>query len=154
MNFFVTEIVTPPTHLPITSTDDLLARAVVDEVERVILWRAIVSQERKIVVDGALPAKIELEPVTAIVSLTRWTQADSAVVIDASNYNFVSRDPAGAIIAPAPGFAWPEPARDIGSFALTYLAGWEVTDSSNLVPASIQAHADPRRRASGRGWTG
>ena len=138
MNFFVTEIVTPPTHLPITSTDDLLARAVVDEVERVILWRAIVSQERKIVVDGALPAKIELEPVTAIVSLTRWTQADSAVVIDASNYNFVSRDPAGAIIAPAPGFAWPEPARDIGSFALTYLAGWEVTDSSNLVPASIQ----------------
>ena len=118
MNLFVTEIVTPPALLPITvaDADKALAAAVVEEIERGILWRAIVSQERRILIDGPLPQLLDLEPVTAIVSLTRWTPSDAAEVIPAANYNFVSRDPLGATIAPAPGKNWPAPERSIGSF--------------------------------------
>ena len=163
MSLFVSEIVTPPAGLPIavdTAQDDL-ARAVVEEIERGILWRAIVSQERRIVIDG-LPQRIEIEPVTAIVSLTRWAPArfpqrkargrsgagaeDTAEVVDAESYSVVTSDPSGTIIAPAPGKNWPAPARSIGSFALTYLAGWTVTpesnpgadDAVNEVPASVR----------------
>ena len=146
MSLFVSEIVTPPAHLPITATDESLAAAVVEEIERGILWRAIVSQERRIVIDGPLPQRIEIEPVTAIVSLNKWTPSDDAAVIDAASYNFVSRDPAGAIIAPSNGMNWPEPERAIGSFILIYECGWEVTpestagagDAANKVPASVQ----------------
>ena len=49
----------------------------------------------------------------------------------------MTRDPSGTILSPVPGAAWPSPAREIGSFALTYMAGWEVTDTKNSVPASI-----------------
>ncbi len=140
MTFFVSgEIVTPPARLPVTvdAADQALARAVVEEIERAYLWRAIVSQERRIVIDGALPPRLELEPVTAIVSLTRWTPTDDAAVIDAAGYNFVTRDPLGTIIAPANGNSWPAPERAIGSFALTYMAGWTVTATENHVPASV-----------------
>ena len=75
---------------------------------------------------------------TAIVSITRWTPSDAAAVVDADSYNIVTRDPAGTIIAPSPGYDWPAPASAIGSFALTYSCGWEVTSTSNLVPASVQ----------------
>ena len=34
--------------------------------------------------------------------------------------------------------AWPAPARPFGSFALTYTAGWTVTDTENNVPASVR----------------
>ena len=112
--------------------------AVVDEIERAILWRAIVSQERRIVIDGALPSVLEIEPATAVVGLTRWTPNDAAAVVDADSYSVVTRDPSGTIIAPAPGYDWPAPARTIGSFALTYTCGWTVTDDSNTVPASVQ----------------
>ena len=61
MNLFVSEIVTPPARLPITVPDTTLARGVVEEIERTMLWRAIVRQERKIVIDGALPVLIEIE---------------------------------------------------------------------------------------------
>ena len=90
---FVDEIVTPPALLPITvaAADQALAAAVVEEIERGVLWRAIVSQERRIVIDGPLPSRIELEPVTAIVSLTRWTPTDAAAVIDAASYDYVTR---------------------------------------------------------------
>ena len=52
----------------------------------------------------------------------------------------------GTIITPAPGKNWPAPMRPIGSFALTYVAGWEVTpesapgagDAVNEVPASVR----------------
>ena len=115
-----------------------LAAAVVEEIERGVLWRAIVRQERRILIDGPLPPRIEIEPVTAIVSLTRWTPGDDAKVIPAANYNFVSRDPLGATIAPTRGKGWPAPKRSIGSFALTYMAGWEVTDTENNVPASVR----------------
>ena len=119
-------------------TDDALARAVVEECERLILQRAIVHQTRKIIIDGSLKNLLELEPVTAITSLTRWTTADPAEVLAADSYDVVSRDPAGTIIAPAAEHDWPQPARAIGSFALTYMAGWVVTDSSNSVPASVK----------------
>ena len=140
MNFFVNEIITPPSHLPITVSDEqaALAHAVVDECERTVLWRAIVNQERRIVIDGPLPSRLELEPSTAIVSLTRWTPTDDAVVVDADNFDVVSRDPAGTIIFAAPGQNWPAPERSIGSFALTYMAGWAVDDVTNSVPASVQ----------------
>ena len=146
INYFG-EVVTAPTALPITvaAADQALAAAVVEEVERTILWRAVVSQTRRILVDGVLPI-LEIEPVVSIVSLTRWTEANPAEVIDPASYSLVSRDPSGALIAPAPGFAWPAPMRPIGSFALTYMAGWEVTpestpganDAINSVPASVQ----------------
>ena len=140
MSLFVSEIVTPPARLPVTVEDAQadLARAVVEEIERGILWRAIVSQERRIVIDGPLPSRLELEPVTDIVSLTKWTPTDPAAVVDAASYNFVPRDPFGTIIAPAPGKNWPTPERSIGSFALTYSCGWTVTDVSNTVPASVR----------------
>ena len=148
MSLFVSEIITPPAHLPITvaDADQALAAAVVEEIERTILWRAIVRQERRILIDGSLPPLIELEPVTAIVSLTKWTPTDAAVVIDADSYDVVTRDPAGSRVAPAPGFSWPAPLRPLGSFALTFTSGYTVTpetapgagDAVNEVPASIQ----------------
>ena len=140
MNLFFSELVSAPTHLPVTvdSAQAALAAAVTEEIERAVLWRAIVRQERRIVIDGALPALLEFEPATAITSLTRWTPTDSAEVIDPSIYSPVSRDPKGANVFTAPGKSWPEPEREIGSFALTYLAGWEVTDTANSVPASVQ----------------
>ena len=138
MNLFSFEVVREPTHLPIAATDDALARAVTEEIERSVLWRAIVSQERRIVIDGPLPTRLEIEPASSIVGLTQWTPADAAVVVDESSYYSVTRDPSGTIIAPAPGHDWPQPARAIGSFALTYMAGWVVTDTTNSVPASVQ----------------
>ena len=137
MNLFMSEVVTPAEHLPITASDTDLAAAVVDEIERTVLWRAVVSQTRKIEIDGPLPSVLEIEPTTAIVSLTRWTPTDDAVVVDADSYQVVSRDPFGTILTPAPGMNWPRPERSIGSFSLTYMAGWVVTDTENEVPASV-----------------
>ena len=132
MNLFVSEIVTPPATLPIAvaDADQALAAAVTEEIERVHLWRAIVRQTRRVIIDGPLPPRLELEPVVAIVSLTKWTPSDAAKVIPAANYDFVTREPAGTIILPARGKNWPAQKRSIGSFALTYLAGWEVTPES------------------------
>ena len=138
MNLFVTEVVTPPVLLPITIKEVELGGAVVEEIERTILWRAIVAQERRIVISGPLPSRIEIEPVTSIVSLTRWTPIDDEEVIGADSYDFISRDPAGTTIFAAAGQNWPQPERAIGSFSLTYMAGWEVTDTTNAVPLSIQ----------------
>ena len=146
MNLFMTEVVTPPEHLPITATDTDLAAAVVEEVERGVLWRACVRQTRRILIDGPLPQILELEPVSAIVGLTMWTPTDDAAVIDAGSYSVVTRDPAGTIIAPVPWENWPAPERSIGSFTLTYTAGWVVTpesapgvgDGVNRVPASVR----------------
>ena len=76
VTLFVSEIVTPPAHLPITAADADLAAGVVEEIERAVLWRAIVAQERRIIINGPLAPRIELEPVSAVVSLTRWTPAD------------------------------------------------------------------------------
>ena len=145
---FSGEVVTPPTHLPITVEDAqvALARAVVEEVERTVLWRGIVRQERRILIDGALPELIEIEPATTILSLTRWTATDAAAVVEAGDYDVVIRDPTGTILSPVPGYPWPSPARDIGSFTLTYVCGWPVTpessvgagDAVNEVPASVQ----------------
>ena len=146
MSLSSAEVVTPPASLPIRTTDTNLAAAVVDEIERTILWRAVVSQTRKITIDGELPSRMELEPVTAITSLTRWTPIDDNIVVDADTYDVVTRDPAGTIIAPSPGSTWPAPERDIGSFTLTYECGWTVTpesaagagDAVNEVPASVR----------------
>ena len=51
------EVVTPPAHLPVTvaAADMALGYAVVEELEKVHLWRAIVAQERRIRVNGPLP---------------------------------------------------------------------------------------------------
>ena len=117
------QIVTPPASLPVMATDATLAAAVVEELERAYLWRAIVHQTRRILIDGDLPARIEIEPVTEIVSLTRYTPDNAAEVIDAADYMYVSRDPAGTIIAPHHRNGWPKPERDIGSFAITYSCG-------------------------------
>ena len=144
MNVFVNEIVTPAAHLPITTSDPDLAAAVVEELERVVLWRAIVRQTRRILIDGPLPI-VEIEPVVSITSLTRWTSTDPAEVVDPASYTLVSRDPAGALIAPSPGYSFPAPERPFGSFSLTYECGWEVSpesspganDAINRVPPSI-----------------
>ena len=164
MNFFAIEIVTPPASLPITvaDADKALAAAVVEECERGILWRAIVAQERRVVIDGPLPARIEIEPVTDIVSLTRYSVDDDAEEIPADEYNFVSRDPSGTIVVPLDGNGWPRPRRAVGSFTLTYFCGWQVTpetspgagDGVNEVPAAILFMIDRAvafRRGSGVG---
>ena len=140
MTFFVSEIVTAPARLPITvaAAQADLAAAVVEEIERAVLWRGIVLQTRRILIDGPLPPRLELEPIVSLTSLTRWTAADAAEVIPAADYISVSRDPSGTIIEPAPGKSFPAPERSIGSFALTYTCGFGVTDTSNAVPASVQ----------------
>ena len=133
-HLFVSEVTVPPSALPVTVTADqvALAAAVVDEVERTVLWRAVVEQTRKILVDGFLPQHIELEPVSSI-SITRWTPADAAVVVDSASYEVVTRDPAGTIVEAAPGTPWPEPERPLGSFSISYVAGWPLAS----VPASV-----------------
>ena len=145
MSLFMDQVVTPPAELPVIATDAALVAAVVEEIERTILWRAIVHQTRRIIVDSDLPARIEIEPVTGITSLTRWTPDNDAEVIDAADYSFVTRDPSGTIIVPIHRNGWPAAERDIGSFSVTYQAGFTVTpetspgagNSVNEVPASI-----------------
>ena len=145
MTYFVDEIVTPPAHLPISvaAADEALALAVTEEVEKGVLWRGVVAQTRRVLVDGPLPSRIEIEPTTSI-TITRWTPTDAASVIAADNYTVVSRDPHGTIIVP--NSSWPSPQRSIGSFSLTYECGWTVTpesapgagDAINDVPASVR----------------
>ena len=133
----MSEIITPPDHLPVevAAAQQALAAAVTEEVERVHLWRAIVRQTRRITLDGPLPPRFELEPVTAL-TITMWTPTDDAAVIGADNYHYVTRDPEGTVVVP--NTSWPAPERSIGSFAVNYTAGWEVSDTSNSVPASVQ----------------
>ena len=147
MSLFMDQVVTPPASLPLIAADIALVAAVVSEIERSVLWRAIVHQTRRILIDSDLPARIEIEPVTNITSLTltRWTPDDDATVIDPADYMVVTRDPQGTVIAPHHRNGWPAAERSIGSFALTYEAGWTVTaesspgagDAVNEVPASI-----------------
>ena len=107
MNLFG-EVVTPSAHLPVTvaAADMALAAAVVQEIERAVLWRAVVLQTRKIVIDGTLPI-LELEPVSSIVSITRWTPTDPAEVIDPASYYLVSRDRPVRSLRPRPGTTGP-----------------------------------------------
>ena len=78
MSLFVSEIVTPPAHL---AGDGSRRRRSTrrmpwsKSLNECILWRAIVRQERRIVLDGPLPQRIEIEPVSSVVSLTRWEPA-------------------------------------------------------------------------------
>ena len=144
----MSEIITPPAHLPVTvaAADMALAAAVVEEIERVHLWRGIVRQTRRITLDGPLPPKLNLEPVQAPsgVVITMWTLADAAAVIDSASYTVVSRDPAGTVIVP--NSSWPAPQRSIGSFAVEFTCGWTVTpetspgagDAVNNVPPSVR----------------
>ena len=146
MNLFVSEIVTPAAHLPITATDEALAAAVTEEIERTVLWRAVVSQGRRILVNGPLPPYFEIEPLTGLTSITRWTETNAAEVIPAATYSHISSDPLGTTIFANPGKNWPVPLRPFGSFAINYSAGWTVTpetaplanDAVNEVPASIR----------------
>ena len=148
MNLFFSELITPPAHLPVTvaAADQALGHAVVEELEKVHLWRAIVAQERRIRVNGPLPPYFEIEPLTGLTSITRWTEADAAEVIPAATYSHISSDPLGATIFANPGKAWPVPLRPFGSFSINYECGFTVTpesapgagDAVNEVPASIQ----------------
>ena len=103
MTYFPSEIVTPACTLClISATDEALAAGVVEELE--LSWSCGVPsslRQGRITVDGPLPPRIELEPVTAIVSLTRWTPTDAAAVVNAdATYSVVSRDPHGTILSP------------------------------------------------------
>ena len=145
----MSEIITPPAHLPVTvsAADMALAAAVVEEIERGVLWRAIVRQTRK---DRLIPLgpcrSWNLNPSAPSRVSPAGPRQTPPNVIDAASYSVVSRDPAGALIAPATGYDWPAPERAIGSFALTYMAGWVVTpetalnagDGVNDVPASVR----------------
>ena len=142
------EVVTPPAHLPVTvaAADMALGYAVVEELEKVHLWRAIVAQERRIRVNGPLPPYFEIEPLNGLTSITRWTEADAAEVIPAATYSHISSDPLGTTIFANPGKNWPAPLRPFGSFSINYECGFTVTpesspgagDAVNEVPASIQ----------------
>ena len=103
-------------------------------------------QERRILIDGDLPELLELEPIVSITSLTMWTPTDDAAVIDEDSYSVSTRDPGGTVIAPAPGASWPAPDHQVGSFQLSYTAGFVVTpesapgagDGVNRVPFSVR----------------
>ena len=145
---FVSEIVDPPTSLPVTvaeaqeyaqadSDDTIFERliaAVTLETERSVLWRAIVRQRRRLVVDAPLAHELTLEPITAVVSLTRWTDADAATVVPADIYHVASSDPGGAGVSLRRGKVWPRAERETAAYALTYDCGWLTND----VPAAIQ----------------
>ena len=92
MSLFVNQIITAPEHLPVTvaAADETLTAAIVEELERSILFRGIVHQTRRILIDGDLPPRIEIEPTTSIVSLTRYTPDDDAEVIDPDDFMYVS----------------------------------------------------------------
>ena len=60
-----------------------------------MLWRAIVAQRRRLVVDAPLAPRLTLEPITSIESLTRWTDADAAEVVPVEVYHVSSSDPGG-----------------------------------------------------------
>ena len=144
----MSEIITPPAHLPVTvaAADQALAAAVVEEIERTILWRAIVRQERRIVLDGPLPPRFELEPVASLTGLTMWTPTDDDAVIDAASYYSVTRDPGGTILEPVPWENWPSPERSIGSFSLNYSCGWEVSPESSPGAGDAVNHVPPSVR--------
>ena len=145
---FASEIVTPPSALPVTvaeaqayaqadSDDEIFARlieAVTLETERSVLWRAIVRQRRRLVVDAPLARELTLEPVTTVVSLTRWTDANAAEVVPAEVYHVASSDPGGAGVSLRRGQVWPDAERESAAYALTYDCGWLAND----VPAAIQ----------------
>ena len=145
---FASKIVTPPTALPVTvaeaqeyaraDSDDTiferLIEAVTLETERSVLWRAIVSQSRSLVVDAPLAPRLTLEPTTSIVSLTRWTEADAVEVVPAEVYHVSSSDPGGTVVSLRRGQVWPSSERETSAYELTYDCGWPVAD----VPAAIQ----------------
>ena len=145
---FVSEIINPPSALPVTvaeaqeyaradSDDTIFSRliaAVTLETERSILWRGIVTQRRRLVVDSPLAPKLELEPSTSIVSLTRWTDSDAAEVVPSEVYHVASSDPAGTVVSLRRGSRWPGAQRENAAYALTYDCGWPVND----VPEAIQ----------------
>lgn len=153
---FASEIVTPPEALPVTvaeaqeyaradSDDAIFARliaAVTLETERSVLWRGIVAQRRRLVADAPLARRIELEPATDIVSLTRWTDADAVEVVPSDVYHVESSDPAGTVLSLRRSSRWPDAEREEAAYALTYDCGWEVDREAdpvvNDVPAAIQ----------------
>ena len=118
MSLFVNQIITAPEHLPVTvaAADETLTAAIVDELERTILFRGIVHQTRRILIDGDLPPRIEIEPTTSISEPDPVdTPDDDAEVIDPDDYMYVSRDPQGTIIAPHDRNGWPAAERAIGT---------------------------------------
>ena len=145
---FASAIVTPPTELPVTVAESQayaradsdaeifsrLIEAVTLETERSVLWRAIVAQRRRLVVDAPLAPRLTLEPTTSIVSLTRWTDADAVTVVPAEVYHVSSSDPGGTVVSLRRGQVWPGSERETAAYALTYDCGWPVAD----VPAAIQ----------------
>ena len=153
---FASEIVTPPPDLPVTvadahaytradSDDEIFARliaAVTLETERSVLWRGIVAQTRRLVVDAPLAPNLTLEPTTAIVSLTRWTEADAVEVVPEEVYHVSSSDPGGTIVSLRRGQVWPSAERETAAYALTYDCGWSVDRGVNpvinSVPAAVQ----------------
>ena len=153
---FSSEIVTPPTALPVTvaeaqeyarteSDDAIFSRlipAVTLETERSVLWRAIVAQRRRLAVDAPLARNLTLEPTTSIVSLTRWTGTDAVEVVPETVYHVESSDPGGTVVSLRRGSVWPGAERETAAYALTYDCGWEVdreaTPAVNAVPEAIQ----------------
>ena len=111
-----------------------LIEAVTLETERSVLWRGIVAQRRRLVVDANPGLRLTLEPTTSIVSLTRWTQADAVEVVPPETYHVSSSDPGGTVVSLRRGKFWPYAERETAAYALTYDCGWPVAD----VPAAIQ----------------
>ena len=137
-------IITAPTALVVTvdeakafgpigidCTDEIvtsLIRAATADIENRLWNRAILTQKIAVSIDGTPPRAVDLEPnISALESVTRWTRANAAEVVDAANYSVGLED----------GFietldAWPSPDRERAAFTVTYQAGW-------LTPADVPA---------------
>ena len=153
---FVSEVVTPPSDLPVTVTEaqeyartesdsaifTRLIPAVTLETERSVLWRAIVSQRRRILLPAPLAPQINLEPISSLVSLTRWTDSDPVAVVSEDVYHVATSDPGGTVVSLRRGGFWPDAERQEAAYALTYDCGWsverEVDPVENEVPDAIQ----------------
>ena len=149
------EVITAPTELPVSaarvkaftptkvadSALEPLIRAVTDEVERNVLWRAVVAQRRRVFL--RCPGReIEIEPfrnTTAAGSsspptVQLYDEFNMATAVDASLYYQV---PAEGIIALRRGKMWPKAERNVAPFSVSYWAGWDVADIPSAITQMI-----------------
>ena len=165
------EIVTAPTATPVSvaevksyiivtlpaedaEIEDLIAGVTLDAEKRV-LWRAIVTQQRRVqILTQCPPRAMQVEPFRA----TDAGGADAAPTLRLAKEDGTTEDvdadlyytvPSEGIVALKKGERWPTAERDIAPFDLTYWAGWNEddvpTDIKRMVIRAVANHYQHRQ---------